>query len=50
MNGVNEKVPPPIPKFDRSKYRYPNDKQVEQLNIISNNGKQITIFVYCIFD
>ena len=36
MDGVDENTPPPIPSFDKNKYRHPNSKHILQYN--TNNS------------
>ena len=41
MTGIDAKIPPPIPKFDQNKYRYPNSRQDNSIN----DGKFTVIFI-----
>lgn len=39
MQDVDEKTPPNLPSFDKSKYRYPISKRPSNNNILLNEGK-----------
>ena len=52
MNGVDENTPPPIPSFDKNKYRLPNSKQPLQystndMNEGGEDGMKFELFVNC---